>query len=108
MERSLNDDLAAVPGAGGVTGRRLDLADRASVEAFGRFTEEHFAGQLHVLVNNAGILKGMFAGRGEPRYAPDGVEIHWRTNYVGAFHLTRLLLPLLTRAGRRRAATHGW
>ena len=98
MERSFNDDLAAVPGAGGVTGRRLDLAERASVEAFGPFIEEHFAGQLHVLVNNAGILRGMFAGREEPRYAPDGVEIHWRTNYLGAFHLTRLLLPLLTRA----------
>lgn len=99
MERSLSDDLAAVPGAGGMTAQRLDLADRDSVEAFARFTEEHFAGRLHVLINNAGILKGMFADR-EPRYAPDGVEIHWRTNYLGAFHLTRVLLPLLTRAAQ--------
>ena len=99
MERSLDDDLAGVPGVGSVTARRLDLADRDSVEAFARFTEEHFAGRLHVLVNNAGILEGMFAGR-EPQYAPDGVEIHWRTNYLGAFHLTRALLPLLTRAAR--------
>ena len=99
MERSLNDGLAALAGHGSVTAQRLDLAERTSVEAFARFTEEHLAGRLHVLVNNAGILKGMFADR-EPRYAPDGVEVHWRTNYLGAFHLTRVLLPLLTRAAR--------
>ena len=99
MERSLNDEVEVAPGGGSVAARRLDLADRDSVLAFARFAEEHFAGRLHVLVNNAGILKGMFAGR-EPRYAPDGVEIHWRTNYLGAFHLTQVLLPLLTRAAR--------
>ena len=99
MERSLNDEVEVAPGGGSVAARRLDLADRDSVLAFARFAEEHFAGRLHVLINNAGILKGMFADR-EPRYAPDGVEIHWRTNYLGAFHLTQVLLPLLTRAAR--------
>ena len=57
MERSLADEVAAAPGGGSVAARRLDLADRDSVEAFARFAEEHFAGGLHVLVNNAGILK---------------------------------------------------
>ena len=31
--------------------------------------------------------------------AEDGREIHWRTNYLGAFHLTWALLPLLQRSG---------
>ena len=29
----------------------------------------------------------------------DGIEVHWRTNYLGAFHLTWALLPLLQQAG---------
>ncbi|MCY3812073.1 MAG: SDR family NAD(P)-dependent oxidoreductase [Gammaproteobacteria bacterium] len=100
LERSLTDGMSGVAGGGRVTASRLDLADRASVEAFARSTEERLEGRLHVLINNAGILKGMFAGRREPEYAPDGREVHWRTNYLGAFHLTRLLFPMLERAAR--------
>ena len=99
LERALRED---VPGRGGgsATAERVDLADRGSVEAFARRCEDRFAGKLHVLINNAGILKGMFAGRREPECAPDGLEIHWRTNYLGAFHLTRLLFPMLEGAAR--------
>ena len=28
-----------------------------------------------------------------------GFEVHWRTNYLGVFHLTRTLLPLLQQSG---------
>ena len=37
----------------------------------------------------------------ERRVSADGFEIHWRTNYLGTFHLTRLLLPMLLESGRR-------
>lgn len=100
LERALRDDVAARSG-GSAIAERVDLADRGSVEAFARRCEDRFAGKLHVLINNAGILKGMFAGRREPERAPDGLEIHWRTNYLGAFHLTRLLFPMLERAARQ-------
>lgn len=100
LERALHDDVTARSG-GSAIAERVDLADRGSVAAFARRCEDRFAGKLHVLVNNAGILKGMFAGRGGPTYAPDGMEIHWRTNYLGAFHLTRLLFPMLEGAARQ-------
>ena len=100
LERALRDDVTA-RGGGSAIAERVDLADRGSVAAFVRRCEDRFAGKLHVLINNAGILKGMFAGRGEPTYAPDGEEIHWRTNYLGAFHLTRLLFPMLEGAARQ-------
>lgn len=99
LERALREDVTA-RGGGSATAERLDLSDRGSVEAFARRCEDRFAGALHVLINNAGILKGMFARRREPKYAPDGQEIHWRTNYLGAFHLTRLLLAMLEGAAR--------
>lgn len=99
LERALRDDVAA-RGGGSATAERLDLADRDSVDAFARRCEDRFDGRLHVLINNAGILKGMFAGRREPKCAADGQEIHWRTNYLGAFHLTRLLFPMLAAAAR--------
>ena len=99
LERALRYDVTA-RGGGSAIAERVDLADRGSVAAFARRCEDRFAGKLHVLVNNAGILKGMFARRREPKYAPDGLEIHWRTNYLGAFHLTRLLFPMLERAAR--------
>ena len=100
LKRSLTDGVPTAAARDRVTAGRLDLADRASVEAFARSTEERFAGRLHVLINNAGILHGMFAGRRAPTYAPDGLEIHWRTNYLGAFHLTRRLFPMLARGAR--------
>lgn len=98
LERSLARDPSLRGAHGSVIVRRLDLADRASVETFAHWAEAHFANRLHVLVNNAGILEGMFS-RGETPLAADGTEIHWRTNYLGAFHLSRLLLPMLIRAG---------
>ena len=100
LRRALRDDVTARSG-GSAIAERVDLAERGSVAAFARRCEERFAGKLHVLINNAGILKGLFAGRGEPTYAPDGMEIHWRTNYLGAFHLTRLLFPMLEEAARQ-------
>lgn len=70
---------------------RLDLADADSVRAFvawlGTATD-----RLDVLVNNAGIHLDLRGKWHEPQLL-DGHEIHWRTNYLGTAHLTRLLLP---------------
>ena len=42
------------------------------------------------------------AGRSKtPLLTADGVEVHWRINFLGTFHLTTQLLPLLVQAGTR-------
>lgn len=58
---------------------RLDLADRASVR---RFTRE-WAGPLHLLVNNAGIVTG------GPAHTAEGWELQFATNHLGHFALGR-------------------
>ncbi|MDR3418275.1 MAG: SDR family NAD(P)-dependent oxidoreductase [Nevskia sp.] len=79
----------------------LSLADSVT-----RFTEWYAAdyGQLDVLVNNAGVHLDLLAQWKQPRLTPDGVEIHWRTNYLGAAQLTHQLLPLLQRTAQKSGA----
>ena len=77
----------------GVVGHDLDLASRSSVEAFAQWYAEQRTG-LDVLVNNAGIHLDLRSRWKEPQLV-DGEEIHWRVNYLGTWHLTSLLLPLL-------------
>ena len=100
LQQAMRDDLG---GSGQdrakITGRCLDLCDAASVAAFAAWYSEAYDGRLHVLINNAGVHKGVFSRKKIPPPAPDGFEIHWRTNYLGAFHLTSLLLPALQKAG---------
>lgn len=80
-----------VPGhdRGRVEVRPLDVSDLGSVRAF---AEDLLAEgrPVDVLVNNAGVL-------GVPHaVTADGVEMHFATNYLGHFALTRALLPVLT------------
>ncbi|TNM39788.1 SDR family NAD(P)-dependent oxidoreductase [Nocardioides albidus] len=79
-----------VPGhdRGRVEVRQVDVSDLDSVRAFA--TELVADGRpVDVLINNAGVL-------GVPhRVTPQGVELHFATNYLGHFLLTRLLLPHL-------------
>ncbi len=100
MESSLKDELRKIGASeNNITAHRLDLCDPDSVNGFAtRYREKH-QDKLHVLVNNAGIHRKTFTPRKEPPLAEDGREIHWRTNYLGAFHLTWALLPLLQRSG---------
>lgn len=68
---------------------QLDLADLASIEAFGnrmRDTSE----RLDVLINNAAVMT-------VPRRqtTKDGFELHFGTNHLGHFAVTTHLLPLL-------------
>lgn len=73
----------------------IDMASFASVrKAAERFTAAH--ARLDVLINNAGIVLR------ERRVGADGHEITWETNFLGAFLLTRLLLPALERSARPR------
>lgn len=71
----------------------LDLAARDSVERLAAWVTAS-SEQLDVLVNNAGIHLDLRSRWREPRLV-DGHEVHWRTNYLGTAHLTRLLLPRL-------------
>ena len=84
-----------------VSARRMDLCDSQSVAEFAGWYEEQHGGELHVLINNAGIHRDLLTRHNEPIRSPDGFEIHWRTNYLGTFHLTSLLLPMLIEGGRR-------
>jgi NAD(P)-dependent dehydrogenase (short-subunit alcohol dehydrogenase family) len=74
----------------------LDLADMASVRAFGESWQE----PVHLLVNNAGVMA-------PPRRAStrDGFELQFGTNHLGDFVLTGLLLPALLRAAGARVVT---
>ena len=87
--------LRARPGQGGAAAatipgerevRRLDLADLASVRTFA----EAWEGDLHVLVNNAGVMATPH------RRTKDGFELQIGTNHLGHFALTNLLLPHIT------------
>ena len=64
----------------------LDLADLASVRAFGESWGDR---SLDVLVNNAGVMAIPY------RQTADGFEMQIGTNHLGHFALTGLLLPAL-------------
>ncbi len=98
MLRDLRDDGQT---SDRIEAHRLDLADRASVADFAAWYQETSGGRLDVLINNAGILRDVLWRWRKPRLSADGFEIHWRTNYLGTFHLTRLLLPMLRESGRK-------
>lgn len=66
----------------------LDLADLASVRTAAASFTARFE-QLHVLVNNAGLMLS------ERRLTADGFEMTMGVNHLGHFALTLLLLPLI-------------
>ncbi len=73
----------------------IDMASFASVrEASRRFAAAH--PRLDVLVNNAGVVIR------DRRVNADGHEVTWATNFLGAFLLTRRLLPMLKSAPKPR------
>ena len=100
MESSLRRDLR-IGGADEkrIAARTLDLCDVGSVNDFTRWYRKNYDDRLHVLVNNAGILRNVLNPRKKPPMTKDGFEVHWRTNFLGTFHLTSLLLPVLKQSG---------
>ncbi len=74
---------------------QLDLADLDSIRAFAAAFAQRY-GRLDVLINNAGIL-----GR-RRALTKQGFEMSFGVNYLGAFLLTQLLLPLLEESEQGR------
>jgi NAD(P)-dependent dehydrogenase (short-subunit alcohol dehydrogenase family) len=66
--------------------RELDLADLASIRAFA----DGWDGELHGLINNAGVMAT------PERRTQDGFELQIGTNHLGHFALTMGLLPHVT------------
>ncbi|OOC55739.1 MULTISPECIES: oxidoreductase [Nocardiopsis] len=87
---AVRDEVGGRAAADSVDGdtevRRLDLADLSSVRSFA----ERWRGDIHLLINNAGI---MAVPRGRTK---DGFELQFGTNHLGHFALTNLLLEHVT------------
>lgn len=77
----------------------VDLADLASIAAFGRRLATR-KGSVDILINNAGVMTPP-----ERRTTADGFEMQFGVNYLGHFALTAHLLPLLRRAEDPRVVT---
>lgn len=85
-ERAQREIQAQVPNAR-LSIIKLDVSDLASVQEFSRqFAQE--IGELDLLINNAGIVAIPLSRNSA------GHELQLATNYLGAFALTGLLLPL--------------
>lgn len=89
-------DLRARTGNDAIHVARVDVADLDSVNAF----TSAWAGPLHILVNNAGIMMppGLERGTG-------GHEQQFATNYLGHFALALGLHGALAEAGGARMVT---
>jgi NAD(P)-dependent dehydrogenase (short-subunit alcohol dehydrogenase family) len=94
--KPLIEDLAAVPGAGRVLARRIDLADLDSVAAF----VAGWDGPVDALVANAGVM-----ALPTRRTTPQGWELQLATNYLGHFALAYGLHKALASAGSARVVT---
>jgi len=85
-EQARRDLLARVPSAT-ATFVALDVSEPESIRAFVRELSDR-RGRLDLLINNAGIVAVPLARNSV------GHEMQLATNYLGAFALTGLLLPL--------------
>jgi retinol dehydrogenase 12 len=74
---------------------QLDLASMASIHEFSKKYHQ-LESQLHVLINNAGIMAVPKA------MTKDGFEMQIGTNHLGHFLLTNLLLDLLKQSSPSR------
>lgn len=85
--------------AGNIRFEKLDLADLASIEAFGERIKSQRK-NLDILVNNAGVMNPP-----QRKVTKDGFELQMGTNYLGHFALTAHLLPLLLKGNKPRVVT---
>jgi NAD(P)-dependent dehydrogenase (short-subunit alcohol dehydrogenase family) len=85
-------DIIASTGSKQVLVAPLDLADQASVRAF----TGSWAGPLHILVNNAGLMASPLMR------TPQGWEMQFATNHLGHFALATGLHRALAQAGGAR------
>lgn len=78
---------------------QVDLADLASIAAFGQRMNAIYE-SLDVLINNAGVMTPP-----RRRITADGFELQFGVNYLGHFALTSHLLPLLRRGTKPRVVS---
>ncbi|KAJ3024599.1 UNVERIFIED_CONTAM: hypothetical protein HDU68_007972 [Siphonaria sp. JEL0065] len=74
---------------------KLDLSNLKQVDAAAKDLIKKGT-KIDVLINNGGIYNTPFA------LTVDGIEETFAVNYVGHFHLTRTLLPLLSKSSEPR------
>lgn len=98
-EQARSDLLARVPAAT-TTILPLDVSEPESIRAFARKLSSR-GDRLDVLINNAGIVAVPLSRNSV------GHEMQLATNYLGAFALTGLLLPLFRADGRARVVNVG-
>jgi retinol dehydrogenase-12 len=100
--QSLADCLNAALDSDGVPveAMPLDLAQRVSVDTFVADYRRRHGDALDILINNAGIHLDLLSQHKTPQLSADGIEIHWRTNYLGTMQLTLGLLPALLASAR--------
>ncbi|MBM3267144.1 MAG: SDR family oxidoreductase [Candidatus Sericytochromatia bacterium] len=77
-------DVLGVVGDADVAVMKLDLASKASIEAFAREFDATYPA-LHVLLNNAGLISL------KRTLTADGFETTFGVNHLGGFYLTHLL-----------------
>jgi 3-oxoacyl-[acyl-carrier protein] reductase len=80
--------------------RRVDVSDSEQVKAFVA-EAERAAGQVHVLVNNAGGVLGQ-VGRPLETIAPPDWNAIFAVNVSGAFYCTQAVAPAMKRARQGR------
>ncbi len=85
-------DLGRTSGRDDIAVARLDLADLATIDAF----VDSWAGPLHILVNNAGMMDTPWATTSQ------GWESQFATNHLGHFALASGLHDALAQAGDAR------
>lgn len=90
------EELRRATGNPAIEVRPLDLSDLRSVGAF----VDGWAGPLHVLINNAGIMAVPDLQR-----TPQDVELQFGTNYLGHFALALGLHRALAAAGGARVVS---
>lgn len=90
------EELRQATGNPAIAVRSLDVSDLGSVRVF----VEGWAGPLHVLINNAGIMAVP-----ELKKMPQGFELQFATNYLGHFALATGLRPALAAAGGARVVS---
>lgn len=98
-ETARSELLARVPAAT-ATILPLDVSEPESIRAFARELASR-GDRLDVLVNNAGVVAVPLSRNSL------GHEMQLATNYLGAFALTGLLLPLFRTDGRARVVNVG-
>lgn len=94
---AIKDIQQRAPGAAPITFIECDLTSFDSIKrAAANFLSQ--ASELHILINNAGIMAC------PPGQTKEGYEIQFGTNHMGHAQLTKLLLPTLLQTAEKGGA----